>query len=68
MIARALSMDPEVMLFDEPTANIDSLNEGEILRAIDKERANKAICIVSHRPSTFRIVDRFLDVVPASKE
>lgn len=67
-LARAFLHDAPLMLFDEPTANIDSLNEGEILRAIDKERANKAICIVSHRPSTFRIVDRFLDVVPASKE
>lgn len=67
-LARAFLHDAPLMLFDEPTANIDSLNEGEILRAIDKERANKAICIVSHRPSTFRIVDRFLDVIPASKE
>lgn len=61
-LARAFLHDAPLMLFDEPTANIDALNEGQILRAIDKESANKAICIVSHRPSTFRIVDRFLDI------
>lgn len=66
-LARAFLHDAPLMLLDEPTANIDSLNEGAILRAIDKERANKAICIVSHRPSTFSIVDRFIDIKNTQK-
>lgn len=66
-LARAFLHDAPLMLLDEPTANIDSLNEGAILRAIDKERENKAICIVSHRPSTFSIVDRFIDIPNAQK-
>lgn len=66
-LARAFLHDAPLMLLDEPTANIDSLNEGAILRAIDKERANKAICIVSHRPSTFSIVDSFIDIKNTQK-
>jgi ABC-type multidrug transport system fused ATPase/permease subunit len=57
-LARAFLHDGDFMLLDEPTSNLDSLNEAVILRALATERASKTICIVSHRPSTVTFADR----------
>jgi len=46
-----------VQFTDEPTRNIDSLNEGIILRSLDREKENKTILLVSHRKSTMAIAD-----------
>jgi ATP-binding cassette subfamily C protein len=46
-----------MIFLDEPTSNIDSLNEGIILRSLDQEKANKTILLVSHRKSTMAIAD-----------
>ena len=46
-----------VQFTDEPTSNIDSLNEGIILRSLDREKENKTILLVSHRKSTMAIAD-----------
>ena len=51
----------EVLLLDEPTSNIDSLNEGMILRSLKQECADKTILMVSHRKSTMGIADDVLD-------
>ncbi|SMB91579.1 ATP-binding cassette, subfamily C [Peptoniphilus asaccharolyticus DSM 20463] len=57
-IARGFLHDGDLMLLDEPTSNIDSLNEGIILKSLWEKTKDKAVVIVSHKPSTLRIADR----------
>lgn len=57
-LARAFLHDAPFMLLDEPTSNLDSLNEAVILRALQKERKDKTVVLVSHRQSTMRMADR----------
>ena len=45
------------MLLDEPTSNLDSLNEAVILKALREETVGKTVVLVSHRESTMRIAD-----------
>ena len=56
-IARAFLHDSKMIFLDEPTSNIDSLNEGLILRSLEQEKRNKTIILVSHRKSTMGIAD-----------
>lgn len=56
-IARAFLHEANVLFLDEPTSNIDSLNEGIILQSLEKEKENKTILLVSHRKSTMGICD-----------
>lgn len=56
-IARAFLHDAKMILLDEPTSNIDSLNEGMILKSLLEERRDKTIILVSHRKSTMSIAD-----------
>ena len=56
-IARAFLHDAKMILLDEPTSNIDSLNEGMILKSLLEERKDKTIILVSHRKSTMSIAD-----------
>jgi len=56
-LARAFLHDAPFMLLDEPTSNLDSLNESVILRSLKQERGEKTIVLVSHRQSTMRIAD-----------
>ena len=49
--------DAPFMLLDEPTSNLDSLNEGIILKAINEEKEDRTIVLLSHRLSTMRFVD-----------
>ena len=56
-IARAFLHDCEVIFLDEPTSNIDSLNEGMILKSLQAEKEEKTILLVSHRRSTMGIAD-----------
>ena len=56
-LARAFLHNAPFMLLDEPTSNLDSLNEGTILKAINEEKEDRTIVLVSHRESTMRIVD-----------
>lgn len=57
-LARAFLHDAPMMLLDEPTSNLDSLNESVILRSLREERGDKLILLVSHRDSTMRIADQ----------
>ena len=50
------------MLLDEPTSNLDSLNEAVILRALGEERDRRTVILVSHRQSTMRIADQVYSV------
>ncbi len=59
-IARAFLHDSKMIFLDEPTSNIDSLNEGMILCSLDQEKKDKTIILVSHRKSTMGIADEVL--------
>lgn len=59
-IARAFLHGNDVLLLDEPTSNIDSLNEGIILKSLKEEKNNKTIILVSHRKSTMGICDEVI--------
>ncbi len=61
-LARAFLHDAPLMLLDEPTSNLDSLNEAVILKALNDRRQDKTIVLVSHRESTMRIADRVYSV------
>ena len=61
-LARAFLRDAPLMLLDEPTSNLDSLNEAAILRALEDARAGRTVVIVSHRPSTLAIADRVVSL------
>lgn len=61
-IARVFLHDAPMILLDEPTSNLDSLNEGIILKSLMESKENKTIIIVSHRKSTMNIADVVLDV------
>ena len=56
-LARAFLHDAPFMLLDEPTSNLDSLNEAVILKALREEAQGKTVLIVSHRKSTMRVAD-----------
>ncbi|MCC8107160.1 MAG: ABC transporter ATP-binding protein/permease [Clostridiales bacterium] len=61
-LARAFLHDAPFLLLDEPTSNLDSLNEAVILRSLKEEQEGKTIVLVSHRQSTMRIADRTYSV------
>lgn len=56
-IARAFLHDAPFVLLDEPTSNLDSLNEGIILKALKEEQGDKTVLLVSHRTSTMNVAD-----------
>ncbi len=57
-LARAFLRGSGVILLDEPTSNVDSINEGIILRALKEQKRDRCILLVSHRESTMAIADR----------
>lgn len=57
-LARAFLSGSKLILLDEPTSNVDSINEGIILRSLAEHRKDNCIILVSHRPSTMAIADR----------
>lgn len=61
-LARAFLHDASFMLLDEPTSNLDSLNEAVILKALSQERSDKSVILVSHRRSTMGIADTVYSV------
>lgn len=60
-IARAFLHDSPCILLDEPTSNLDALNEAIILKSL-REQKDKTILLVSHRPGTMRIADNVLTI------
>ena len=61
-LARAFLHNAPFMLLDEPTSNLDSLNEAVILKSLHEECANKSVVLVSHRKSTMGIADTVYSV------
>ena len=56
-IARAFLHDADMILLDEPTSNLDSLNEGIILKSLKESAKKKTLVLVSHRVSTMNVAD-----------
>ena len=56
-LARAFLHDGDFLLLDEPTSNLDVLNEGIILKSLSQESSGKTIVLVSHRKSTMSLAD-----------
>ena len=61
-LARTFLHKAPLILLDEPTSNLDSLNEAVILKTIDQERQDKTIILVSHRASTMAIADNVYNI------
>lgn len=61
-LARAFLRGSALILLDEPTSNVDSINEGIILKALKEQKHRKSIILVSHRASTMSIADRIYRV------
>jgi ATP-binding cassette subfamily C protein len=61
-LARAFLHDAPLILLDEPTSNLDSLNEAVILKSLYESRHNRTVVLVSHRHSTMRVADAVHEV------
>lgn len=57
-LARAFLSDGNVLILDEPTSNLDTLNEGEILKSIKENCEDKTIVLISHRKSTTAVCNK----------
>ena len=57
-VARAFLRGSKVILLDEPTSNVDSINEGIILKSLKEQKKDKCIILVSHRESTMAIANK----------
>src|SRR5699024_6283503 len=61
-LARVFLHDSALILLDEPTSNLDSLNEAVILKSLHEQKAKKTIVLVSHRHSSLRLCDEIIEV------
>ena len=61
-LARAFLRGSQLILLDEPTSNVDSINEGIILKALKEQKNKKSIILVSHRESTMAIADKIYKI------
>ena len=61
-IARAFLHDSPLLLMDEPTSNLDSLNEGIILKSLKESSESRTVVLVSHRTSTMNVADRVFEM------
>jgi len=61
-LARIFLHGAPFVLLDEPTSNLDSLNEAMILKSLKEEMTDRTVLLVSHRLSTVRIADRIIDL------
>ena len=59
-LARAFLHDAPFILLDEPTSNLDSLNEAVVLKSLKESAKEKTVLLVSHRQSTMRIADEVI--------
>ncbi len=57
-LARAFLHDAPLLLLDEPTSNLDALNEAQVLKSLNDQRGKRSVVLISHRPSTSAIADK----------
>ena len=57
-LARTFLHNSKILLLDEPTSNLDALNEGAVLKAIVDEKKDRTIVLISHRKGTLGFADR----------
>ena len=57
-IARAFLHNGDILILDEPTSNLDTLNEAEILKSLENHCKDKTVVMVSHRKSSAAICDK----------
>ena len=61
-LARAFLHNAPFILLDEPTSNLDSLNEAVILKSLHQASDDKTVVLISHRVSTMKIADDVYNV------
>ncbi|ATA22968.1 ABC transporter [Brenneria goodwinii] len=61
-VARALLLDPPILIFDEPTSSMDNSSEDRLKKALVPVIANKTLLLVTHRASMLALVDRLIIV------
>lgn len=61
-LARAFLHNAPLLLLDEPTSNLDALNEGMILKSLQEEKAKRTVILVSHRRSTLNLADAVAEI------
>lgn len=61
-LARAFLTDAPILILDEPTSNLDTLNEAQILQSIKENSFDKSIILISHRKSTSSICDKTFEL------
>ncbi|OGQ94295.1 MAG: ABC transporter ATP-binding protein [Deltaproteobacteria bacterium RIFOXYD12_FULL_57_12] len=59
-LARVLARDPQILILDEATSNVDSETEARIERALEATLARRTSVVIAHRLSTIRRADRIL--------
>ncbi|GAA0064565.1 ABC transporter ATP-binding protein [Clostridium sp. CTA-1] len=61
-LARAFINEAPILILDEPTSNLDTLNEGQILKAINENCEHRSIILISHRKSTTAICNKTIEL------
>ncbi|MFV0379602.1 MAG: amino acid ABC transporter ATP-binding/permease protein [Anaerorhabdus sp.] len=61
-LARAFLKEYDLLLLDEPTSNLDSLNEAIIMKSIKENVKDKTVILVSHRESSLKICDEVINL------
>ena len=61
-LARAFIRKSSIILLDEPTSHVDSLNEALILKSLAQIKKDKLLILVTHRPSTLSICDEVIEM------
>lgn len=57
-LARVFLRESDIVILDEPTSNLDTLNEGIILKSIRAHLKNKTLILITHRKSTAKVCDK----------
>ncbi len=59
-VARAMIREPEILIFDEATNNLDNISETAVQKAIDEISKDHTVIVVAHRLSTIANADKII--------